>query len=89
MISSGALIFAHVGRGGRRAVERHAGVQVRADRDGEVVHHAAAPAEPGRTELACRKLVLLQKQRTVDHVLAQLRLVETRLQSATSSSLPG
>ena len=81
-ISSGALIFAHVGRRRRGAVERHAGVEVRAHRDGQVVDHAAAPAEARRAELARRQLVRLQVTRAVDHVLAQLRLIEAGLQRA-------
>ena len=72
----------HRGRLRRRAVVRHAGLQIRAHRRSEVIHHATAVAEPGRAELAGGKLVGLQKPRAVEEIRAQLRLVEVALQRA-------
>ena len=72
----------HARRLGRRAVERHTRVQIGAERDGEEVGRAAAPAEAGGAELAGGERVRLHVARAVEHVRAQLGLLQAGLQGA-------
>jgi hypothetical protein len=76
------LDLRHAGSLGRRAIERHAGVQVAAHGDREEVDRATAPAEAGHAEVAVRELVRLENGRAVEHVGPQLGLVEGALQGA-------
>ena len=62
------------------AVKRHGGVQVSTHLDGEVVHRAAAPAEPGGTELAVRQGMGFQEPGRVEEIDVQLAAVEAALQ---------
>ncbi len=76
------LDVGHARRLGRRAVERHARLQVGAQGNRQGVHRAAAPAEAGDAERARRQRMRLEKTRAVEHVGAQLGLVEAGLQRA-------
>src|SRR5215470_11485105 len=71
------------------AVEGHASLQVGAEGDGEEVGGAAAPAEARDAELARGERVRLQEAGAVQHVRAQLALVETGLQRAPVVVMPG
>ena len=78
-ISSGAWMFSMPDLGAA-PVERHAGLQVPAHRHRQAVHRSAAPAEPGRADLAGGQFVGFEELRAVQHVRLQLAAVETRLQ---------
>ena len=66
----------------RRSVERDGRFQIRAERDRQEVGRAAAPAEADDSQLAGGQRMRLQEARAVDHVRAQLALVEAGLQRA-------
>ena len=76
------LDVADLGGRGRGSVERCAGIEVGAKPYRQPVHHAASPAEPDRAQLAGRQFVILEKVGAVDHVLAQLLLIQGALHGA-------